>query len=196
MKENRLNKHGSRQLRLPVPKLLVFYNGTTVKPEETVLELRDSFAEGSDPDIDVKVRMLNVNYGGNEGLLRECRPLNEYSWLVEEIRKNQTKGGIENAVDAAISSMPKGFEIKPYLEAHRAEVRGMLLTEYDEAEAMELFREDGRAEGREEGRAEERHEMILSMFEAGADRSLIQKVGGLTDEEFEAYREDFEQSIR
>ena len=72
----------------------------------------------------------------------------------------------------------------------------MLLTEYDEAEAMELFREDGIAEGIEKGRAEERHAMILSMFEAGADRSLIQKVGGLTDEEFEAYREDFEQSIR
>ena len=30
----------------------------------------------------------------------------------------------------------------------------MLLTEYNEAEAMELFREDGREEGRVEGRAE------------------------------------------
>jgi len=30
----------------------------------------------------------------------------------------------------------------------------MLLTEYNEAEAMELFREEGRAEGLAEGRAE------------------------------------------
>ena len=30
----------------------------------------------------------------------------------------------------------------------------MLLTEYDEAEAMELFKEDGRKEGRIEGREE------------------------------------------
>ena len=30
----------------------------------------------------------------------------------------------------------------------------MLLTEYNEAKQMELFREEGRAEGREEGRAE------------------------------------------
>ena len=30
----------------------------------------------------------------------------------------------------------------------------MLLTEYNEAEAMELFREDGRAEGKAEGIAE------------------------------------------
>ena len=34
----------------------------------------------------------------------------------------------------------------------------MLLTEYNEAPAMELFREEGRAEGRVEGRAEGRVE--------------------------------------
>ena len=39
------------------------------------------------------------------------------------------------------------FIIKVTLERHRAEVKGMLLTEYNEAQAMELFREEGRAEG-------------------------------------------------
>ena len=34
----------------------------------------------------------------------------------------------------------------------------MLLTEYNEAQAMELFREEGRAEGRAEGRVEGRAE--------------------------------------
>ena len=50
------------------------------------------------------------------------------------------------------------FIIKVTLERHRAEVKGMLLTEYNEAQAMELFREEGRAEGRVEGRAEGRLE--------------------------------------
>ena len=31
--------------------------------------------------------------------------------------------------------------------AHRAEVKGMLLTEYNEAATMEMFKEDGRKEG-------------------------------------------------
>ena len=39
--------------------------------------------------------------------------------------------------------MPDDFFIKPFLMAHRAEVKGMLLTEYNEAETMELFREEG-----------------------------------------------------
>ena len=47
--------------------------------------------------------------------------------------------------------MPDTFVIKEYLEEHLAEVKGMLLTEYNEAETMELFKEDGRKEGIKEG---------------------------------------------
>ena len=51
--------------------------------------------------------------------------------------------GAGSAIDQAISSMPDDFVIKPFLTAHRAEVKGMLLTEYNEAEAMEKFERDG-----------------------------------------------------
>ena len=153
-KENSLNKYGGRLLQLPVPKLVVFYNGKKEQPDEMILKLSDSFPEGSDADIEVKVRMLNVNVGRNTLLLDACRPLGEYSWLVDEIRRNNTtndEDGMSSAVDRAISDMPDSFVIKSFLELHRTEVKGMLLTEYNEAEAMELFREEGRAEGRAEG---------------------------------------------
>lgn len=39
-----------------------------------------------------------------------------------------------------------------FLKAHRAEVKSMLLTEYNEARQMELFKEEGRQEGRLEER--------------------------------------------
>ena len=51
------------------------------------------------------------------------------------------------SIDRAISKMPDDFVIKKFLLEHRAEVRGMLLAEYNEAEAMELFRKEGRKEG-------------------------------------------------
>ena len=41
--------------------------------------------------------------------------------------------------------------IMPYLMTYRAEVKGMLLTEYNEAAAMELFKEDGIREGMQKG---------------------------------------------
>ena len=149
-KENSLNKYGGRLLQLPVPKLVVFYNGKKEQPDEMILMLSDSFPEGSDADIEVKVRMLNVNIGRNGMLLKACRPLGKYSWLVDEIRRNNTtndEDGMSSAVDRAITDMPDSFVIKSFLELHRTEVKGMLLTEYNEAEAMELFREEGRAEG-------------------------------------------------
>ena len=170
VKQNKLNKYGSTLISLPVPKLVVFYNGTTAQPDETILKLSDSFPEGADPDIEVWVRMLNVNYGRNLGLLKVCKPLGEYAWLVKEIRKNnitKDEEGMSSAIDKAISAMPDDYLIKPFLEVHRVEVKGMLLTEYNEAEQMELFKEDGRKEGRKEGRTEGIFETLISLVQKG-----------------------------
>lgn len=70
----------------------------------------------------------------------------------------ERKKSLDAAIDKTIDNIPNDFIIKPYLMAHRAEVKGMLLTEYNEAEAMELFKEEGRQQGRVEGRAEGRAE--------------------------------------
>jgi hypothetical protein len=79
--------------------------------------------------------------------MEACKPLSEYAWAVHEARKNKAKEDLSSAIDRTITDMPDDFIIKPFLVAHRAEVRGMLLTEYNEAETMEMFKEEGRAEG-------------------------------------------------
>jgi Xaa-Pro aminopeptidase len=142
-----MNKYGSRLLKLPVPKLVVFYNGKAEQPDEMILHLSDSFPAGSDPDIAVRVRMINVNFGRNRKLMEDCKPLAEYAWLVSRVRKAKNEEELEHVIDAAITEMPSDYVIKAFLEEHRAEVKGMLLTEYDEVATMELFREEGRAEG-------------------------------------------------
>ena len=60
-------RHRSTQLSLPVPKLVVFYNGERETEDETILRLTDSFPEDmrQESDIEVRVRMLNINYGRN-----------------------------------------------------------------------------------------------------------------------------------
>ena len=80
---------------------------------------------------------------------------------------------MSSAVDRAISDMPDSFVIKSFLELHRTEVKGMLLTEYNEAEAMELFREEGRAEGRAEGLAEGRAEGIIDTLISLVQNGLL-----------------------
>ena len=151
LKEHNKNKYGSRLIELPVPKLVVFYNGLTDKEDETILRLSDSFPEGADSDIEVKVRMINVNYGRSQGILDACKPLKEYAWLVDAIRRGREDAELEVVLERIIAQMPDDFVIKPFLESHQAEVKGMLLTEYNEEETMRLFREEGREEGIEIG---------------------------------------------
>lgn len=106
--------------------------------------------------IEVKVRMININHGHNREMLSKCRPLGEYAWFVAQVRNNQANGStdendtqaeIGSAIDRAIDEMLEDFEIKKFITANRAEVKDMCLTEYNEAEAMEMLKEEGRQEG-------------------------------------------------
>jgi len=89
-------------------------------------------------------------------MMEACRPLTEYAWVVDRIRTLERKNGLEAAIGMTIDELPEDFLLRPYLEGHRAEVKTMLLTEYNEAKQMEQFYQEGREEGREEGRSEER----------------------------------------
>ena len=149
---NKFNKYGSNLIPLPTPKLVVFYNGTSEEPDETLLRLSDSFSEEtrSQSDIEVKVRMLNVNYGRSKRIMSSCKPLKEFAWLIDCIRKNQADTDIATAARNAVRSMPDEYLIKQFLIANLEEVIGMLDTEYNEAEIRELFRADAYREFKDE----------------------------------------------
>ena len=154
------NKYGKMLIRLPVPKLVVFYNGTKEEPDEMVLNLSDAFPEDKreDADIAVRVRMININTGRSPKVVGACKPLDEYTWLVNRVRDCEKTMALEAAVETALDEMPDDFLIRPFLEANRVEVKKMLLTEYNEAKTMEMFKEEGREEGRVEGLVEGRVE--------------------------------------
>lgn len=147
------HRYSSAQQKAPTPKCVCFYNGTADKEDRITLSLSDSF--DGDPDIEVKVAMININYGHNKALLDECKPLKEYSQFVDMIRCcQQTKNTLEEAIDAALEELPDDSVIKPFLLANRAEVKRMCITEYDEERTYAEQRSEGIAEGVEIGRAE------------------------------------------
>ena len=172
---NKLNKYGEKLIKLPIPKLVVFYNGLTDKPDEVILRLSDSFDEEhkDEADIEVTVRMLNINHGRNKGLMERCRPLSEYSWFIEEIRNNQEKHDIITSVNMAVKAMPDSFLIKEFLVAHYKEVIGMLDKEYNEAEVKELFMADGIEIGIEKGIEQTLVTLICKKLAKGKAISVI-----------------------
>ncbi len=96
--------------------------------------------------------MLNINYGRNRELLNSCEPLKEYAQFISDFRQGLTDGlNEETAISKAIERLPENSKLRKFLLAHRAEVKRMCITEYDEARTMELFKEEGREEGLERG---------------------------------------------
>ena len=151
IKRTKQNLYGKKQMTLPVPRFVTFYNGTEEVPDR-ILKLSDSFPEGIDPeksDVEVQVHMVNVRLQLNSRLLRDCKPLFEYSWLIEEIRRNCMTMELQTAVDKAIADMPEDYVIREFLVVHQSEVKSMCLTEYNEAETMQMFKEEARTEERE-----------------------------------------------
>jgi len=145
------NIYSQRLIPLPAPKLVVFYNGSKALADETWLKLSDSFPQNVDFDIEVTVRMLNIHYDHNQKLLMECKPLLEYSWLIDAIHANTTKMSVTTAVNTALHDMPGDFIIRPFLMSHKAEVLGMLRTEYNEAETLDRLKKDYLEQGKEIG---------------------------------------------
>ena len=176
MKDNDIYRYGTVLQRLPKPKCVCFYNGTDKQPEEKILRLSEAFG-ADDGDIEGRVRMMNINYGHNCALMEACRVLNDYALLIDRIRANQKTGmNLEQAVDAAIDEMPDDSLLEKFLLSHRAEVKGMYLTEYDETKD----RMHERSEGRAEGRNEEKTRFVSEMLRKNLPLTLIEEISQLS----------------
>ena len=168
-------RYSSVQQKAPTPKCVCFYNGTTQMNDIVTLRLSDSFSSASESDIEVKVTMININYGHNSELLEGCRPLRDYSYFVHETRANQKAlGSLEKAVDAAIEKMADDSLIKSFLIANRSEVKSMFITEYDEERAFAEQREDAREEGIAEGMEKGMAKGIAEGMEKGMEKGRME----------------------
>ena len=171
---------------VPRPTCVCFYNGKKDEPEHQVLKLSDAY-EG-DGDIEVRVTMLNINYGKNQKLMDACKPLKEYAWLVDAVRRHQAeKMDLDAAVDAAIDEMPENFLLKSFLIENRAEVKDMFLIEYNEEKVLEKERQEARKEGIKEGINKGKKEKAIEVAsdlikEGGLSASFISRISKLSED--------------
>lgn len=188
--------YGTGRISLPTPQCVVFYNGTQEMPEEQTLRLSDAFENGGvRSDVELTVRMLNINQGHNRLLMEQCRVLREYAEFVEITRAymRERKDAGEALAEAVDYCIENGI-LEEFLRKNRAEVLGMLLEEFDVKKYERTLRGEGREAGREEGReegiqltleilqelnqsrecAKEKLEKKFSLTEAEAEQKLTQ----------------------
>ncbi len=71
--------YGSRNISLPTPHFLVFYNGIEKQPECITQKLSELYEIYTDnPELELKVKILNINGGCNEKLKDNCEALRGY----------------------------------------------------------------------------------------------------------------------
>ena len=173
--ENQLNIYGKALIKLPTPRYTVLYNGMDEQPAFMQLRLSHSFINAdSSGDFEWTANMINLNDGKNDDLLNHCQPLKEYMILINEIRRNCENMEFEDAVDAAVTYCIEHNVLKTFLLKHRAEVKDVCITEYNEKSFVDGIRAEGRAEGREEGRLSEIFDSVQSedySVERGAQKA-------------------------
>lgn len=157
--------YASSLTKIPVPRFVVFYNGTQKQPERRVLKLSDAYErQVDDPELELKVLMLNINPGNNSELMEKCQTLREYCEYVACVRAHAEEEPIEEAVDHAVTECIQKGILADFLTGQRAEVKAMSIFEYNEEEEKRKMRDAERAEGRAEGRTEGIAESVLALL--------------------------------
>ena len=145
--------YGSMEIKLPTPQCVVFYNGEKDSPEESVLKLSDAFmCKERQADVELKVRVLNINYGHNMALMDSCQTLREYAEFVMISRQYAASGmKLQAALNAAVDYCVAHGILDSTLREHRSEVLGMLLEEFDADKYERTIRMEGIQQGIQQG---------------------------------------------
>jgi hypothetical protein len=183
--------YSGKRIIIPRPEFIVLYNGVEPYPDESTLRLSESF-EGSGldgvpgtvrPDLELVVKIYNINEGHNDGIIRRSERLRGYSAFIGKARalegeRRDKEGAVKEAVEYCI----RHGILAEFLKRNSSEVINMLLTEWNWDDALAVRWEEGREEGRKQGREQGRREMAKNFKALGVSVDQIAAATGLDPE--------------
>ena len=187
--------YSSKKIPVPRPEFFVLYNGIDPYPDENILKLSDSFesiislglSEKNDFALELVVKVININEGKNEAIVKKCQTLAQYSAFIAKVREYEKDGFTrQEAIKKAVIFCRNHDILKEFLEENSSEIMNMLITEWNWDDALDVRYEEGREDGLEKGHKEGREEGILEiarkMKNAGRPISEITEFTGLSPE--------------
>lgn len=150
-----MNLYGTKAVKLPTPKFVIFYNGQAEQPDRKELKLSELFSiPDADPSLELKAVMLNINKGHNRKLMETCRTLEDYAEYTFRVREYAAEMPLDEAVEQAITECISEGILADFLRKNRAEAKKVSIYEYDEERHMRQTREEGMEEGYASGLSE------------------------------------------
>ena len=178
--ENNIDIYSSKRAQIPIPRYIIFYNGRQEMPERYMMKKSDNYnsnqVTASDtssncnsskfqPAMEITAHMININIGNNAELMKKCRLLHDYAAFIGLIRDYiSQENDINTAVTLAINQAISHNILKEVLSVHTAEVRDMILTEYNEEQHIKNEKNISYDDGFNDG------------VECGIERGIIQGV--------------------
>ena len=111
--------------------------------------------------MEITVHMINISIGNNAELIEKCRLLHDYVVFIGLIRDYVShENDINTAVTLAINQAISHNILKEVLSVHTAEVRDMILTEYNEEQHIKNEKNISYDDGFNDGKIEAIKNMI------------------------------------
>ena len=163
------NLYGEKQIYLPTPEFITFYNGTENLPDSEVIKLSDAYTvDNGEPSLELKMTVLNINPGSNQELKKKCKTLDDYAVYTNLVRRYAKDMPLREAVERAISECIENDILAKFLTKNKAEAIKVSIYEYDEEKHMRQEREYSREKGREDV-----NKLIIKLSELGRTDDII-----------------------
>ena len=160
IKEQEYDLFGRKQIPIPTPKFVVFYNGLECRPHREEMRLSDAYEHQEEHyELDLKCVAYNINPGYNEHIQQNSRVLSGYTIFVEKVRRYiKQKMAIKDALKRAIDECISEGILAEFFKKHRKEVIEMEALDFTFERREKLIRRDSLEEGLIAGRQEGRQE--------------------------------------
>lgn len=157
-------------IKIPMPEFYVFYTGNESMSAVQELKLSDAFIdEVKNPQLELVVKVINLNSKENEWFLESCSILKEYAKFVSVVKDFKLKQG-KKGYDMAIRYCIKNNILKDYIISHAKEVEGMLVAEYDYNLDLQVQREECYKKGILEGMQQGMEKGLLNGLQKGLQK--------------------------
>ena len=142
--------YGSRLVKILPPEFIVMYNGKDDYPEESTLKLSDAFVQTEAVNLELTVKVYNVNDGHNREIMEKSRTLNEYAVFVSRVREKADSGlELLSALESTVKECVRDNVLRKFLEKHGSDVINMLNMEFNLDDALRVRENDGIIKGKE-----------------------------------------------
>ena len=138
--------YGSKLYKIPTPEFVVFYNGTTTRPERETLKLSDAFEVPGDEDLgflQLEVPVYNINVGMNEELFKKSPKLKQYAEFIAKVREfNKLYDDYIQAVKEAVNHCIANDILAEFLREQGGKIVSILSAEFDLDVAKRVYAEE------------------------------------------------------